>query len=168
MAAESNGSRRVILARPLQWLAWLSGLILVGIMGLLTVGVFFRYVLNQPIVGIQELVQLSIVAVVMLAMPHCALRNAHIKVDVFDPLLGPKGRGFGNLFSRLVGIAVLSLLVWKAWLKALDALEYEDVTNMLELPIWPAYAAIAFGMALYAVVLLLELYDQLFNREMDA
>jgi TRAP-type transport system small permease protein len=165
MMSQSNSAGRT--ASLLRCLAWVSGLLLVGIMLLMTTDVFFRYILNQPIVGVQELVQLGIALVVMLAMPHCARQNSHIKVDVFDQVLGPRGRAFGDGLSRLVGACVLALLVYKASLKALDAWEYEDVTNMLELPVWPVYAAISLGMGLYVLVLLLELYEQLFSREAD-
>lgn len=155
------------VAKLLSGLAWVSGLILIAIMLLMTTDVFFRYALNQPILGVQELVQWGIVLVVMLAMPHCARKNAHIKVDVFDHILGSWGRALSDGISRLISSFVLSLLVYKTTFKAMDAWEYKDVTNMLELPIWPVYAAIALSMGLFTLVLLLELYEQMFCWEAD-
>jgi len=145
----------------LSWLAKVSGLVLFAIVLLITVSVFCRYMLNQPILGSQELVQLGMVLVVMLAMPYTTIRNEHIRVDILDKALGPNGRYIGDLISRALSSVVLSLLAWKSSLKALDALEYEETTNMLELPVWPVYAAIALSMSLYALVLFIELVQQL-------
>ncbi len=151
----------------ISWIAKIAGLILFAIMLLIAVSVFFRYLLNQPILGTQEIVQLGMVLVVMLAMPYTAIRNDHIRVDIFDKALGINGRFVGDFLSRLLGILVLSLLVWKSSLKALDAKEYEDTTNMLELPLWPIYTAIAFGMSLFILVLLTELIRQIMERSHD-
>ncbi len=151
----------VVSENILKWTAMLSGLILFAIMLLVSISVFFRYVLNQPILGSQELVQLGMVLVVMLAMPYTAIRKEHIKVDILERALGPNGRYMGNLIGRLLGSTVLSLLVWKSSHKMLDAWEYEDTTNMLELPLWPVYAAIALGMSLFVLVLIAELVRQI-------
>ena len=140
--------------------ALLAGIALFGIMLLVTISVFFRYVLNAPILGSQELVQLSMVFVVMLAMPFTALKGMHIRVDIFDTIFGRRGRYITDLVSNIVGICVLFLLIRKSTDKAFDALEYDDVTNMIELPLWTAYAAIAIGMGLYMAVLALKLVRQ--------
>ena len=127
---------------------------------LVSVSVFFRYVLNAPILGSQELVQIGMSLVVMLAMPYAALKGAHIRVDILDPRLGPFGRFVADIFARGVGIFVLFLLIGKTWDKALDAYEYEDVTNMIEIPVWIAYGAITFGMGMFGLVLALQLFLQ--------
>ena len=56
---------------------------------------------------------------------------------------------------------VIYLLIQKTWGKMLDAHEYGDVTNMIEIPVAIAYGAITFGMGLFAIVLLVQLVRQL-------
>ena len=146
--------------RILRMAALAGGLMLFAVMLLVTVSVFFRYVLNQPILGSQELVQIGMSIVVMLAMPYTAARGQHIRVDIFDERLGRWGRFICDLIARSLSIAVLALLVQKAWDKAWDAHEFEDVTNMIEIPVWIAYAAIVLGMALFILVLLMQLWQQ--------
>ena len=154
---------RSIFERILEGTALLSGITMIAMMLLVTISVFFRYTLNQPILGSQELVQMGMVLVVMLAMPYTAYHSLHIRVDIFDKLLGRVGRYVCDIIARALGIGVLAILVNKAWDKALDAHEYEDVSNMLQLPFWVAYAAISIGMACYALVLAYQLYRQLGN-----
>ena len=145
----------------LRFAATLSGLALFGVMLIVTVSVIFRYVLNAPILGSQELIQIGMGVVVMLAMPYAALTGKHIQVDILDSRLGRNGRFAADLFARAVGIYVLWLLIGKAWDKMWDAIEFGDVTNMIEVPIWIAYAAIVFGMGLFVLVMLLEVYLQI-------
>ena len=128
---------------------------------LVSISVFFRYALAQPILGSQELVEIGMAAVVMLAMPYTAIKGQHIRVDILDQHLGPFGRFAGDLFSRIVSIFVLFLLVRKAWDKALDAHEYGDVTNMIEIPVLIAYGSITLGMGLFILVLCLQTITQL-------
>ncbi len=138
-------------------LAAVSGLFLVLVLILVFVGVVARYVLNAPIVGINEFVQLASVGVVMLALPYCTAYSGHVTVDVLDHAIGSWGRFIGDLLSRALSAWVLAVLVRRSWLKALDAHEFGDATNMLGLPLWPFYALIAAGMALCVAVLIVQI-----------
>ena len=99
--------------------------------------------------------------VVMLAMPYVTLRGEHIRVDILDRFLGSYGRYLGDVFARLVSCFVLYLLITKTWAKTLDAHEYGDVTNMIEIPVWIAYGAITIGFGLTLLVLVGQLLLQL-------
>lgn len=149
-----------LVGRLLKALAIGGGAILFVIMLLVSYSVFRRYALNDPILGDQELVEIGMSLVVMLAIPFATLTGAHIRVDILDDRIGDWGRFAGDLFARGMGAYVLFLLIQKTWDKALDAYEYEDVTNMLELPVWLAYAAITLGMGLFALVLVGQLLLQ--------
>lgn len=127
---------------------------------LVSIAVFYRYQLNDPILGDTELVEIGMSLVVMTAMPYVVFQNAHIRVDVLDPLLGNKGRFIGDLFARCISVFVLWLLVQKTFGKTLEAIEYEDVTNMIELPLWIPYGAITVGFGLSVIVLISQLIAQ--------
>ena len=151
---------RVLSERLLKFVAFLGGLVLFAIMLLVTTAVLFRYVLNQPILGDKELVEIGMSLVVMAAMPFAAVKGAHIRVDILDGPLGENGRFWGDAFARSVSCAVLILLIQKTWDKTWDAHKYGDVTNMIELPVWVAYGSITFGMGLFALVLAGQLFGQ--------
>lgn len=163
---ESEGAL-ALPERLFKFAALLGGIVLFAIMALVSVSVFFRYVLNQPILGDQELVEIGMSLVVMLAMPFTTWKGDHIRVDILDSRLGNFGRFLGDIFARAVGIFVLYLLARKATDKAFDAYEYEDVTNMIEIPVWIAYGAISAGMGLFAVVLAVQLALQILGGWTD-
>jgi TRAP-type transport system small permease protein len=139
--------------RATLFLAALAGLGLIFMVVTIAASVVMRYVLGTPMLGANEIVQLTAVAVVMLALPYCTDERAHVRVDVLDNAIGAGGRWFGDALSRVLSIFVLSILIWRAGWKALDAWEFADTTNMLRLPIWPFYALIALGIGLCVLVL---------------
>lgn len=141
--------------------AVLAGAGLLVVLTLIFVSVVMRYVFATPIVGVNEIVQLASVGIVMLALPWCTAEGAHVGVDVLDHRIGRWGRFLGDVQARAIGALILAVLVWRAVLKALDAHEFGDATNMLQMPIWPFYAMIAGGMALSALVLVAQLVQTL-------
>ncbi|MFD1795539.1 TRAP transporter small permease [Paracoccus aurantiacus] len=159
----TDQGRARLLNRFTVWLAWLAGLALIFMVVIISTGVVLRYMFGTPLLGLNEINQLTAVVLVMAALPYCTLHNGHVGVDVFDNAIGPVGRFIGDVGSRLLSIFVLSVLVWRAGLKALDAWEYEDATNMLDLPIWPFYTVLAIGAALCVAVFAVQLLD-IFKR----
>lgn len=140
-----------------EFLAILAGISLVFMVLVISVGVVMRFVLAMPILGSNEIVQLTAVAVVALSLPHCTASDGHVRVDVLDEAIGPFGRLVGDILSRVLSIIVLGVLAWRATLKSLDALKYGDATNMLALPIWPFYGLLSFGVAVAALALMSQL-----------
>lgn len=157
MAVDGGKDIAALADRSARALAVLAGLGLLLVLALIFVSVIMRYVFDAPIVGVNEMVQMASVGIVMLALPWCTAEGAHVGVDVLDHKIGRWGRFIGDIQARVIAALILSVLVWRAALKALDAHEFGDATNMLQMPIWPFYAMIAAGMALSVLVLLAQL-----------
>lgn len=163
MTDDVKKARSTWLDRASQGLAILAALALIFMVVVISAGVILRYAFGTPVLGLNEINQMTAVVLVMAALPYCTVRNGHVGVDVFDSAIGSWGRLIGDIGSRLLSGFVLSVLVWRAVLKALDAFEFEDTTNMLSLPIWPFYGILAIGMALcvliFAVQIIIRLRD---------
>ena len=156
-----------LFARTNFILAIFGGICLIGLVVIIAVGVIMRYALGAPILGINEIVQLTALAVVMSALPYATQHRVHVSVDVFDPFLGRIGRKIGDIVSRLISGYVLFLLARRAWLKSLDALEWGDATNMLNLPIWPLYAILSVGAGLCVAVFAADIVLILTNKDSE-
>lgn len=148
-------------------LLWAAGIAMVAMVAIIAISVVMRYVLGNPLLGSNELIQLSSVILVMAALPYCTGSEGHIRVDILDRPLGRWGRLVGDLIYRVFSGFVLSLLAWRAALKALDALKWGDVTNMLKLPTWPLYAVLALGAALCVLVFATQIVTILTKRESE-
>lgn len=157
MVTQGNFNLAAQADRAARVLAILAGAGLLLVLALIFVSVVMRYIFSTPIVGVNEIVQLASVGIVMLALPWCTAEGAHVGVDVLDQKIGRWGRFLGDVQARAIAALILSVLVWRASLKAMDAREFGDATNMLQMPIWPFYALIAMGMALCVLVLIAQL-----------
>lgn len=148
-------------------LAVLGGICLIALVLILAFGVIMRYALGQPILGINEIVQLTALALVMASLPYATANRVHVSVDVFDNMLGRFGRMAGDILSRMISGYVLFLLAKRAFDKALDAMEWGDATNMLNLPIWPFYGILSAGTALCVVVFAIDIALILTGKDKD-
>lgn len=135
-----------------------AGICLVTMVAVVMLGVIMRYAFGSPLLGVNEIVQLVAVALAMLALPYCTSSGGHVRVDLFDEVLGRWGRFLSSLLFRALAVIALFFLCRQAWKKAAEAIEFTDVTNMLELPLWPFYGAVFAGMALCALIYALEVF----------
>ncbi len=79
--------------------AILAGLVLTAVMLLTVADVTLRFA-AAPIYGSQEITELGMAALIMLALPYCSATDGHIRVDLFDDRLGRRGRWVTDLFWR--------------------------------------------------------------------
>ncbi|WP_172332307.1 TRAP transporter small permease [Mangrovicoccus sp. HB161399] len=163
MVRKAASALSAVTGRATAVLAVIGGIALLSLVVLIVAGVIMRYALGQPILGSNEIIQLTAVALVMSALPYCTSLNGHVGVDVFDRFLGYFGRRAGDVLARCLSGWVLGVLCHRAVLKALDAAEFGDATNMLGLPLWPFYAILAAGTGLVVVIFLIQCLDVILN-----
>jgi TRAP-type C4-dicarboxylate transport system permease small subunit len=154
-AAESLGRG---LDRVTEWLGIAAGLALVGVMTVMVFDVLFRYVFTRPIKGVQDLVQLGLLLVVFLGIGYCGRTGGHVAVDVFERFMGERLRRAADVLVRALGAAIYAALAWRVWQSGVDAGTYRESSNLLAIPFQPFYFVVAGGAALYAAVLLAELF----------
>lgn len=135
------------------WLAVLASAVLGAMMVFIFISAVMRYAFNTPLVGTNEVLSLGAVAMVMLALPYTTTQDSHIRIDLFDKFLGRRGRALTDALYQGIALVVLWFLTRAYVGKVLEAIEFEDTTNMLEVVIWPFYALVTFGMGAYGVIL---------------
>ncbi len=137
-------------------LAVVSGLILLALIGLTFVDVVLRYVFSAPYLGAKDLLQMGMVVVISLAFPFTWRIGGHIVVDLI-PDYGLRAlTATRDLVVRLIGIVIFALLAWRAWVRADDAVLFNEATNMIDLPFRPFFLVLAIAAAFQAVVLCVE------------
>lgn len=120
--------------RASHFIAFLSALILLWLVGLTCVDVVGRYFFRAPVTGAVELVQLSMAGIIFLSLPLMFLKNDHVIVDLFS--FGQKGRTgwMITLVLNLVMVGAIFLLADRVWDYALRAYEDGDETIYLQIP----------------------------------
>ena len=115
-----------------------------------------RALWSTPIPGDVELTQFGIAWALSLSLPWCQLRGANIIVDFFTQHLRErKVRVLDGVGAVLLAL-MCTLLAWRTSVGALAVREAGETSMILALPMWWAYASLAPGLALAAVVALVQ------------
>lgn len=133
-----------------------GGLILIALMGVTLADVVYRYVLNAPIFGSQDISILLLVLVVAFCIAYGGRTGAHVAVEVFGKLGGAVFERISALFVRAAGAAVMALASYQLFQSGRMATELEEGSQLLNIPFEPFYDALAVGVGLYAILLALE------------
>ena len=119
------------LKRGLEALAALS---LVLMMVITFIDVFGRYFFNTPITGATELIEILLALMVFMAFPLVSWDEEHISVDLFDNYFPKSCINIRQAVINLVCSVALILVAMTNWKLAGRSLEYEEVSEVLEIP----------------------------------
>lgn len=154
-----------VLRRLALWSA-LAGCVSACLVALLTVAsIVGRSWLSRPIPGDVELSQFGIALCIALCLPWCQLQRANIIVDFFTQKLGPRSRGLLDGIGALLLALMVGLLAWRTGVGALAVREAGETTMILDLPMWISYAVLGPGLALTALIALVQMGQDLLGRQ---
>ena len=78
--------------------------------------VITRYVLEIPVMGMEELMMYPILWLYMLGAVNASRENTHIRANVLDVFIkSPRKQAILNIISEVISIIVLSWLIYWAW-----------------------------------------------------
>ena len=137
-------------------LAALGAVTVVVLAGLIVVQVFWRYVLAAPIFGLEDVVRMALAVVVAASIAYGARHGAHVHVDVLQAIGGDKVTRYTDVLVKLGGAAIVALTAFALWEEGRCGFRCGDFTDNLSIIHTPFYNALALGMALYALILLIE------------
>ena len=145
-----------VLARLARWFAVLGGLCAGAVALMVVVSIAGRALWARPIQGDVELTQFGIALCISLCLPWAQVQRANILVDFFTQKARPAVlRGLDRFGAVLLALMV-ALLAWRTAVGALAVREAHEATMILDLSMWWAYALLAPGLALTAVVALVQ------------
>ncbi len=143
-----------ILGRVLRLLGLASGAVLMLLMLGTVADVALRYLFNAPFRGSLELTEFAMALIVWLSMAYCGWVGGHIAVDLLDRWLNRPALAWLPALLSLLGAGVFILMAWQIVLETLDTMS--KISNMMRIPHYPFKFAVAFGAAMFAVVLLVQ------------
>jgi TRAP-type C4-dicarboxylate transport system permease small subunit len=140
--------------RFLRLLTLLAGVALLLLMVFTVLDVFLRYVFNAPFRSVLEFTEFMMAVIVFLGIAYCGWTGGHIAVDVFARWLDrPSLRLLPSLLS-FIGAALFALIAYRATLETIATID--QVSNLLRWPHYPFRFTVAFGSAMFALVLLIQ------------
>jgi TRAP-type C4-dicarboxylate transport system permease small subunit len=158
---KAEGAVRVF-GEFLQRLALVAGWVLMLLMGYTVLDVVLRYVFNRPFSGSLELTEFAMSVIVFLGIAYCGWLGGHVAVDILErPLENPRLR-FVWVILTFIGALLFAAI---AWLTAVEALtSMHRISNMMRWPHYPFQLTVAFGSAMYAIVLVIQSFRLLHRK----
>lgn len=126
--------------------------VMTGIVALTVVDVVARYWFNESIEGGFEITELLLVLLIFSALPLVSRRNAHVTVDLVEHFLSGSVRRISDILNHIVTGLVFLAMAYFLWRHAARLEEYNDVTAILHVALYPFVYAISVFSAIGAVI----------------
>lgn len=133
--------------------------ILMVMMFLVTTDVLLRYVFNQPIKSVYEIVEIMLVIVVCFGMAYTAVQKSLVAVEVLVERFPPRVQALIDILNSFLGLGLFSLISWKSAEQAMIYWTEGATTYVSELPIFPFLFVVVFGSVLLSLVLLVNFLE---------
>lgn len=153
--SKSLGPIGVFLYKCANAFALLGGLILSGLVVMVVLSVLGRWLFSSPIFGDFEMVALGTAISVFLFLPYCQMNRGNIIVDVFLSWAPKQVQTLLDVAGSIALALIAALLAWRMTMGGIDAVNYNELTYILALPIWWAYP---FAVASLILLALISLY----------
>ncbi|WP_422039342.1 TRAP transporter small permease [Roseibium sp.] len=112
-----------------------------------------RKVLNAPVRGAEDLMILSLVVLVAIAIPFGGRCGAHIEIEVMESRMSPGFARWSMFALRLVGGGLMLLMAYELVEAGKKATKFGETTQQLLISYEPFYFLLALCVAVYALVL---------------
>jgi len=144
------------LHRALEQLARLAAIagaaIALAVALMVVASVVGRAAFSAPIPGDVELTQFGIAVAISLGLPWCQVRRGNIVVDFFTQRAGARTQRALDAAGALLLALMCALLAWRGAAGAVAVRQAHETSMILALPMWWTYALLAPGLALAALV----------------
>ena len=134
-------------------------------MVLLTVtDITLRRVFNSPLPFSFELTETLLVIVVFCSVAYTTYIGRHISIDVIVSRFPLKTRKSIETVIDFICAALFGLVAWRSILRAIHIWNIEQVTGILEIPIYPFIFIVALGSTLASLILLVKVINSIIGE----
>lgn len=153
----------VLLDVVLTWVSiFLGGAALIFMTGYSVWNVLvMRKAFNSPIVGAEDLLILSLVAIVALSIPLGARTGAHIEIEVLETRMSTSFAKWSMILMKLMGSILLAIMAWQLIHAGQNADRFGETTQQLLISFEPFYYLLSISVAIYTVVLVMDIWQML-------
>ena len=137
-----------------------GGILLLGMMLLVTGDVTRRLVFKSPIHGTTELVEFMMVGLLFFTLANTQALKAHIYIDVVIERLSPRARLLCEVISCFLGLIVFSLITWQGVKSSIYSWTINEITfGVIKFPLFPSKVIIPIGSFILCLRFVLDIVD---------
>jgi TRAP-type C4-dicarboxylate transport system permease small subunit len=162
-ATQAQGQRRAgfdnLARRVIEGWALLGGLLLVCIALMNTWSIISLAVLGFPVPGDFEMVQMGVAVAAFSFLPYCQLKGANVTADIFTAAASKATVAVFKLLAAVVAAFFSIILLWKMSDGMVSYMRYNEVTTILNIPVWTAFPPILVSLALLVLAAAVTLHE---------
>ncbi len=145
-------------------ICWISALGLLVMMTLTFVDVISRY-FGYPIKGSYDIVGMCGAFVIALPIAYTQMHKGHVGIDfIVLKLPGPAQKAIDST-NYLLNISFYALLTWQSSIYGKKLWSVGQVSETIQIPLFPFPYVVAIGFALMCLILIIELINLFGNAE---
>jgi len=130
----------------------------IALMSVTLVAVFWRYVLNSPIFGIEDISTMMLTVVVAASIAYAAHQNSHVSVNIITFFCGRPVTRITDAITRVLCIAMIALATYALFKNGSCGLECGQTTNNISIVHTPFYYMLGVSMGSYTFLLVVQLF----------
>lgn len=105
-----------------------AGLALIGMMAVLCIEVYSRYVIGRPTYWANEVVSYLLVATTAFGAPYTLSVHGHVAIDVFVQKAPKRLRAISHRLGSVIVVVFAAVLLWYGWLEVLRSARLGEVS----------------------------------------
>jgi TRAP-type C4-dicarboxylate transport system permease small subunit len=142
-----------------------SGMVLLGILALMSAEVFFRYLFNKPILGTVEISSYLLVIFCFTGMAFVQSQRGHINIELVTQKLPTGFQRTLRIIMLILSLVIFAVITWQMTIAFWKSWEMQEVRwGALPVPVWPVKFMIAFGSFTLCLQFLLDIFDEIRNK----
>jgi TRAP-type C4-dicarboxylate transport system permease small subunit len=115
----------------------------------------------RPITGSYEMVEILGAILLSLGVAHCAVLKSHVAMTFLVERMRPLNRAISDFCTTLISCFFLGYISWGIFKYAAKVYSRGLNTTSLEIPLYPVYFLVGFGIFVLALVSLMEWINSL-------
>ncbi|MDE0258566.1 MAG: TRAP transporter small permease subunit [Gammaproteobacteria bacterium] len=134
-----------------------GGVALAVLLGITVAEVFWRYVLNDSLLWIEDVSTMSLAVVAAAAVAYGAREGSHVCVNLIARFAGRRVTRVTDAIARLLGVGAVAVAAYALFVHGSCGLPCGAVTGSVSIPHLPFYYALGASLAAYGLLLLSQL-----------
>lgn len=159
--AQSQGAPRKALEIGAIALGALGALALAALVVITLVSVFWRYVLRDPIFGIEDISTMALTVFVAGAVAYGAIRGAHVTVGIIAKVANRRVTRITDLIARILGIGITGYACLGLFDKGSCGMPCGAITANMNIVHTPFYYLLGVSFGFYCLLLIWQTYQAL-------
>ncbi len=144
--------------------AYLSGLLVVGLVCLTLTEIFLRYFFDKSTMIADEYNGYLYLASIFLGLAYTFLKNGHIRINIVTSRLSEGINGLIDVVASIITLAVLFFILYRTTLFTYDSYELEMLSEAVsETPLYLTQIVMPMGVSLFILAVIAFVIKRLKN-----